>query len=160
MAEMAAGTVIKAEDIAIFIKDTSDYFRLTYTTNLDITCDTETDEKKFIGLKSKTVFEKSKSFALSNDLYTIKGEKDFEYFFNKWYESLTKTLLPIETLIVYKSHGDESAGFKAWHFPKTNIAFADYNGVDSTINYDLNFGDGELGTVTMASGKPTFKPAG
>lgn len=154
--EMVAGTVIKAEDIAIFIKDT-EYFRLEHTTSLDITCDTETDEKKFIAHRSKTVFEKAKSFALSNDLYTIKGEKDYEFFFEKWYESLAKPIADLETLIVYKGHGDASTGYKAWHFPKTKLMFADYNGVDSTLNYDFNFGDGELGTVKMASGTPTFE---
>ncbi len=160
MAEMEAGTVIKVEDIAVFIKDTSDFFRLEHSTDLDITCDVETDEKKFIAFRSKTVFEKAKSFALSNNLYTIKGEKDYEFFFNKWYESLTKSIPDLETLIVYKAHGDESTGYKAWHFPKTKLMFKDYNGVDSTLNYDFNFGDGELGTVTMASGNPTFNKAG
>lgn len=156
--EMTAGTVIKSEDIAIFIKDTDTYFRLSKTTGLEITSDTETEEKKFIADKSNTVFSKATSFALTNDLYTIKGEKDFEFFFKKWLALPKETPADIEVLIAYKCMGDASTGYEAWQFPKTKLVFTSYNAVDSTLNFDFNFGDGVLGKVTMAAGKPTFTP--
>lgn len=155
--EMTNGTVIKSEDVAIFIKDTETYFRLQKSTGLEITSDTETEEKKFIADKNTTVFSKATTIALSNDLYTIKGEADYEFFFKKWVDLINKNPEDIDVLVVYKAHGDASTGYQAWHFPETKLVFTSYNAVDSTLNFDFNFGQGETGTVTMSDGTPTFQ---
>lgn len=155
--EMKVGTTIKAEDNAIFIKSSQgEYFQLEYTTQLNITSESETEEKKFIAFKSPTVFSKSTKFALSNDLYTIKGNKDFEFFFPLWLNLVNEQPADLDVIIAYKCKGDPTAGYSAWHFPKTKLMFTGYDAPSSTLSFDFNFGDGEVGLVKMVSGKPAF----
>lgn len=154
--EMANNTVIKSEDIAIFVKGDTNYFRLSKTTELEITSDTETEEKKFIADKNTTVFSKSTTLSLTNDLYTIKGEDDYEFFYNKWKKLVEETPEAVEVLIVFKAHGNSTEGYDAWQSTDTQIVFSSYNAVDSTLNFDFNFGTITLGKVKIASGQPTF----
>lgn len=160
LAEMQAGTVIKSEDVMIFIKDTESYFRLEHTTEFEITLDTETESIKFISKKNSTEFSKSTSIKTSNDLYTIKGEKDFEYFFPLWLKVPTEGQpKPIEVLIVYTASGEPSGGFEAWQCLETNVVFTSYNTVDSKLNYDFNFGEITNGKVTISGDQPSFVEA-
>ena len=155
--DMQKGTVVKSTDVEILIKGKEQYFRQKKTTTLEISVDTETEEKKFIADLTSTVFSKNVKFSLPNDLYTIKGEPDFDFFFDL-YVNLPKGMpAPLDILVVYKALGAKSTGYKAWHFPEAQVVFTGYNAVDSVLNYDFNFGQGEVGTCNMNTGTPTFQ---
>lgn len=158
MAEMVAGTVIQSDDYAVFFKDSDAYFRLEHTTQLSLNTETETEEKKFIAFRSPTVFNKNTKFSFENDLYTIKGEKDFEYFFKLFKNLVKEQPKDTEVLIVFKCEGDESLGFTAWQFKNAKIQFSSDSFHESTLNFTVNLGDGILGKVTMLEDAPTFAP--
>lgn len=156
MDEMKTGTVIKSEDNAIFIKNTASYFQLKKTTQLNLNTETETEEKKFIADKNTTIFNKNTKISLENDLYTIKGEPDFEYFFPIYTKLVKEQPAMQDILVVFKCMGDSSAGYTAWHFPSATLMFTGYDAQNSTLNFTFNFGEGELGKVTMSDSTPTF----
>ena len=157
MDDMKKGTVVKSSDVEILIKNQDQYFRQKKTTTLDISVDTETEEKNFIADLSPSTFSKFTKFSLSNDLFAIKGEPDFEFFFNLYISLPKGTPAPLDILVVYKAFGSKSEGYKAWHFPEAQLVFTDYNAVDSVLNYDFNFGQGEVGTCNMSTGQAQFK---
>ena len=156
--EFKDGKVIKSYNVGIFIKDLENYFQQKKTTELEVAIDTEVEEKHFIADVNPTTFSKSTKISLPNDLYTIKGEKDFEFFFKRYLELVKGTPEPIEVVIVYKAFGSKLEGYTAWQFPKTQIMFKSYNAKESVLNYDFDFGNGVLGKATVSEGSFKFTP--
>lgn len=89
----------------------------------------------------------------------IKGEDDFEFIWEHFYNDIAKgNQTKCKALIVFMFDGDKTAGYKAWE-TDASIIFENLNGVDSKINFNINFG-GQIRTGTAKpgpDGAPTFE---
>ena len=89
----------------------------------------------------------------------IKGEDDFEFFYEKFYNLPLVPEVKVDTMVVFMFDGTSSTGYKEWETTST-IIYDNMNGVDSKINFGINFGGTiDLGTATMVDGVPTFTKA-
>lgn len=162
--EVKTGTIIKKHKILIFtdtseLNDGSAYKRIKKSTELDLVSEAQTEEFDFIASENTEEILKNYKFSLAQDLVMIQGEEDFEFFFNKFYDLPNNPEVKVKTMIVFAFKGDSSTGYKAWE-TTSNVMFDGMNGVDSKINFTLNFGDIATGTAKMVDSTPTFEKAG
>lgn len=137
----------------------SAYTRIKKSTELEISIEANTEEEDYIADERPTNSLNNYAITLSQDLTMYKGEPDFEYFYEKAYNAVPKNEeVKAKALIVFMFDGDKTAGYKAWE-TDANILFTSINGVDSKINFDIEFGNMRIGTAKMAEGTPTFTEA-
>lgn len=137
----------------------SAYVRIKKSTELEISIEANTEEEDYIADERPTNSLNNYAITLSQDLTMYKGEPDFEYFYEKAYNAVPKNEeVKTKALIVFMFDGDATAGYKAWE-TDANILFTSINGVDSKINFDIEFGNMRIGTAKMAEGVPTFTEA-
>lgn len=155
--EVSAGTTIKKHMIGLFLEIESKYKRIMKSTTLELAIEAETDPQDFIADMTPTEMLKNYKVSIAQDLTMIKGEDDFEYIFNQFYNAVaTNAEVKTKCLIVFKFDGDKTAGYKAWQ-SDVKILFDNLNGVDSKINFNINFGDIEKGLAKVdADGSITF----
>ena len=151
--------MIKKNQIGIFFKVDGVYKRIKKSTELEIATESNTEEFEFIADVNPTEMVKNYKISLSQDLVMIKGEDDFEFFYEKFYNLPLVPEVKVDTMVVFMFDGTSSTGYKAWETTST-IIYDNMNGVDSKINFGINFGGTiDLGTATMVDGVPTFTKA-
>ena len=128
----------------------SAYTRIKKSTELEISIEANTEEEDYIADERPTNSLNNYAITLSQDLTMYKGEPDFEYFYQKAYNAVPKNEeVKAKALIVFMFDGDKTAGYKAWE-TDANILFTSINGVDSKINFYIEFGNKRIGTAKMA----------
>lgn len=155
MAEM-----VKKYKIAPFFKGSEgDWVRIKKSTAFDLSLNPETQDFDYICDEVATTEVMKYKPSLNQALTMYKGEEDYEFVFDKFYNLATGSDAETEFLLVFFQ---EKSGetYKAWKC-KGVIAISDLNSVDSTITFDLYLnGNIDKGSVTVdESGKPTFAPA-
>lgn len=137
----------------------SSYTRIEKSTELEISIEANTEEEDYIADERPTNSLNNYAITLSQDLTMYKGNPDFEYFYEKAYNAVPKNEeVKTKALIVFMFDGDATAGYKAWE-TDANVLFTSINGVDSKINFDIEFGNMRIGNAKMAEGVPTFTEA-
>ena len=87
----------------------------------------------------------------------IKGEEDFEYIWEQFYNKVPNNEeIKTKAMIAFMFDGDKTAGYKAWE-TEAQILFENLNGVDSKINFTINFGDITTGLAKVADDTITFQ---
>lgn len=154
---MATGTVVKKYMIGLFLNVESAYKRIKKSTELELAVEANTEEQDFIADKTPTEILQNYTVSLAQDLTMIKGEEDFEYIYEQFYNAIPdNTEVKTKCMIAFMFDGDKTAGYKAWE-TDCNILFEGMNGVDSKINFTINFGDIRKGTAKVSDGTITFE---
>lgn len=154
---MATGTVVKKYMIGLFLMVESAYKRIKKSTELELAVEANTEEQDFIADKTPTEILQNYTVSLPQDLTMIKGEEDFEYIYEQFYNAIPdNTEVKTKCLIAFMFDGDKTAGYKAWE-TDCNILFEGMNGVDSKINFTINFGDIRKGLAKVTDGTITFE---
>lgn len=157
--EVAVGSTIKKYQIGLFVQVADAYKRIKKSTTLELAVEANTEEQDFIADKTPTDILKNYSVSINQDLTMIKGEDDFEYFWEQFYNSIAKNEeVKTKAMVVFMFDGDVTVGYKAWE-TDAKIMFSSLNGVDSKINFDINFGDIRLGLAKSADSQITFEEA-
>lgn len=157
--EVATGTTVKKYMIGLFLQVQEAYKRIKKSTTLEIAVEANTEEQDYIADKTSTEELKSYSISLAQDLSMIKGEEDFEYIWEKFYKAIPNNEeVKTKCMIAFMFDGDKTAGYKAWE-TDAKLTFENLNGVDSKINFTINFGDIRTGLAKNADGQITFEEA-
>lgn len=157
--EVAVGQRIKKHKIGLWLKVADDYKRIKKSKSLEIATEAETETEDFIASATPQETLKNYKVYLAQDLAMIKGEDDFEFIWEHFYKDVAEgNETKVEVLIVFMFDGDATEGYKAWK-TDAGIIFQALNGVESKIDFNINFGDITQGKVTVepSSGKLTFK---
>lgn len=156
--------IVKKHLIALYLNagtpGTPDWFRIKKSTALDLALNPETKEYDYIVDESPTTELDKYKPSINQALTMYKGEPDYEYVFNKFYNLAAGEDAKTEALIVYMQESAGASTYKAW---KTDaiISINDMNAVDSTITFDIMFGGTtKKGTATVTDGVPTFSETG
>lgn len=143
--------------IGLFLMVESVYKRIKKSTELELAVEANTEEQDFIADKTPTEILQNYTVSLPQDLTMIKGEEDFEYIYEQFYNAIPdNTEVKTKCLIAFMFDGDKTAGYKAWE-TDCNILFEGMNGVDSKINFTINFGDIRKGLAKVTDGTITFE---
>lgn len=155
--------MVKKHLIGLFVKTNEAYVRIKKSTQLTIAMNGETEEFDFIADESPTTELKKYAPSIEQDLSMYKEEKDYKFFFDKFYNMASGADAHVKAMVVFMQEGDKSGGFKAWETDAI-INFTDLNAVDSKINFTLNFGGTIKKGVAKVTGEapdlvPTFEAA-
>lgn len=155
--EVPNGTTIKKYMIAIFLMMDTAYKRIKKSTTLELAVEANTEEQDFIADKTPSEILKNYSVSLAQDLTMIKGEEDFEYIWEQFYSKVPNNEeIKTKAMIAFMFDGDKTAGYKAWE-TEAQILFENLNGVDSKINFNINFGDITTGLAKVTEDTITFE---
>lgn len=158
------GEMVKKWKIAIFLdkssNETPDWFRVKKSTGLDIMLNPEIKEFDYIADEAPTQELDKYKPSLAQALTMYKGEDDYDYVFGKFFNLAVGTDAKTKVLICfYQEPVDETdphTHFKAWQ-SDCILSVNDLNGVDSVINFDIQFGGTvKKGYVTVTAGVPAF----
>lgn len=133
------------------------YKRIKKSTSLEISFNSETETYDYIADKNPTESLKSYSPQIAQDLTMIKGEDDFEYIYEKMMDAVPNNEeIDTKALIVFMFDGDKTAGYKAWEVD-AKLIFDTLSGVDSKINFNINFAsDIRVGLAKVSGGTISF----
>lgn len=153
--------MVKKHLIAPYFKGKDDkWVRIKKSTAFDLNTNPETQEFDYIADVIPTTEIMKFKPSLNQALTMYKGEPDYEYIFDKFYNLASGSDAHTEFLLVFFQEESPNGTYKAW---KTNgvIACSDLNSVDSTLTFDCYFnGTVEKGTVTVGEdGLPVFTKA-
>lgn len=155
--EVAVGSTIKKYMIGLFVQVEDAYKRIKKSTTLELALEANTEEQDFIADVNPTEILKNYKISLEQDLTMIKGEEDFEYFYEKFFNLPNAPEVKTKAMIVFMFDGDKTAGYKAWE-TDANIMFTSLNGVDSKLNFTINFGGTiRVGLAKNADSQITFE---
>jgi len=164
---MASKDMVKKWKIAPFInKGTSseaDYFRIKKSTAFDLALNPETQEYDYISDESPTTELLKYKPSLNQALTMYKGEDDYEFIFNKFFNLSVGSEAETDMLLVFFQEEKkvtvssvEKTYYLAWKSDCV-ISINDLNSVDSTLTFDVNLnGTVKKGYVEIVSGKPVF----
>ncbi len=135
------------------------WVQIEKSTDNTITMNGETEDRDFIvDEQATTVLNKYKP-SLSEPITLFKGNPDYEYFWDLFYNTKVGTNATSEILVVFmnETDGTETTSYKAWKCGCTFVC-DNLNPVDGTLTFTINFnGSIAKGTVTVStSGEPTF----
>lgn len=154
--EVPVGTMVKKHKVAIFINTGEQYKRIKKSTTFELQFEANTETFDFIADVNPTELTKNYKISLPQDITMIKGEPDFEFFYEKMYNLPVNPEVKAKVMIVFMFDGDKSLGYKAWE-TEAQIVYDNLNSVDSKINVNINFGGTiKLGTATALDGTPSF----
>ena len=164
MADLADGGFVKKYHVALFLQtgttSTPVWTRIKKSTDNTITMNAETKDFDFIADEAPTTMLDRYKPSLSQPLTMIKGEDDYEYFFDKFFAQATGADAETEICIVFFNAETATAGtYQAWKAPCLMV-FDNMNPVEGTITANINFNAGTtLGTATVDNGELEFTPA-
>lgn len=144
--------------IALFIynKETNKYFRIKKSTELTISMNPEDDEKEYCADKNPSKELKYYNPEIEQPLTMLKGEADFEFFFDMFFKQATGDEAKTKCMVVFMSHGTKETGYKAWE-TDCLVEMNELNSYDSELSFNINFaGDTTTGIATMVDGEPIF----
>lgn len=158
------GEMVKKWKIAPFLNkgksDLPDWFRIKKSTAIDLLMNPELKDYDYIADESPTTELDKYKPSLSQALTMYKGEEDYEYVFDKFFNMAVGEDAKTEILLVFFQEpvdgSDKPTHFKAWKSGCV-ISVNDLNGVDSVINFDVLFGGTVAkGYVTIEDKVPSF----
>ena len=164
MAILDDGGFVKKYHVALFLNtgttSTPEWTRIKKSTDNTITMNAETKDFDFIADEAPTTILDRYKPSLSQPLTMIKGEPDYEYFFEKFYDQATGSDAETDVCIVFFAAETETTGtYKAWK-ASALMVFDNMNPVEGTITANINFNAGiTLGTATVTQGVLTITPA-
>lgn len=156
---LAAGTMVKKFHVALFINSGTEavpvWTRIQKSTDNTITMNAETKTFDYIVDESPTDEVDRYKPSLSQPVTMYKGNSDYEYFFNKFYEQHTGDDAHSQILVVYYA-ADVASAYKAW-LCDCVIIIDNMNPVESTLTANINFnGTTDQGTAVVTAGVPVF----
>lgn len=157
--------MVKKYHIGLFLDKTPGeasptWFRIKKSVSLDLTMNPELKEYDYIADESPTSELDKYSPAISQDLTMYKGEDDYDFVFDRFFnQSVGEDAHTNICIVFYKEPADEETTpthFKAW-MSDCVLSINDLNGVDSVLNFDVKFGGTtKKGYVTVSSGSISF----
>lgn len=157
--------MVKKYHIGLFLDKTPKeeaptWFRVKKSVSLDLTMNPELKEYDYIADESPTSELDKYAPAISQDLTMYKGEADYDFVFERFFNQSVGEDAHTNVLIVFYKHPvDEAAEpthFKAW-MTDSILSINDMNGVDSVLNFDVKFGGTtKKGYVTVTGGNVEF----
>ena len=164
MADLADGGFVRKYHVALFLNQgtsaSPDWFRIKKSTDNTITMNATTQDYDFIADEIPTTILDKYKPSLSQPLTMIKGEPDYEYFFEKFFAQATGADAESEICIVfYNAETATSGTYQAWKAPCL-LVMDNMNPVEGTITCNISMNsEAVLGTATVTSGELTFTPA-
>lgn len=158
---MDDGTKIKKFHNLVFINGGTptvyDWKQIRKATDNAVTMNAETTEYDYIVDESPTlVLEKYKP-GMSLPITMYKGEADYEYFYDKYYNLKTGADAESKILLIDYAHGTSS--YNAW-LADCVVVIDSMNPVESTITANITMnGTIVQGTATVTAGVPVFTAA-
>jgi len=158
MAEMAAGTQVKKFHELFFINTGTEsvpvWAQIKKATDNAIAMNPETSVRDYIVDESPTTVLERYAPGMSFPITMYKGEADYEYFYDKFYNLKTGADADTQMLFVDYAHG--SSSFNAW-LADVVVVIDNMNPVDSTITANITInGTVDQGTATVTAGVPVF----
>lgn len=152
--------MVKKHKIALFLNAgtpaSPDWVRIKKSTAFDLTLNGETESYDYIADEYPTQELMRYAPSISQSLTMYKGEPDYEFVFNRFYELKTGSDAKSEVLIVYFQETAATNTFKAWK-AECVLVGNNLNSVDSTITFDIAFNANvQKGTVVVTDGVPVF----
>ena len=152
--------MVKKHKIALFLNagtpGSPDWVRIKKSTAFDLSLNPETQTFDYIADESPTEELMKYAPSLNQALTMYKGEPDYEYVFNRFYELKTGSDAKSEVLIVFFQEETATNTFKAWK-SECSIVANDLNSVDSTLTFDVRFGGTVAkGTAVVTNNVPVF----
>lgn len=156
---LADGTMIKKHHVALFLNTGTSaspvWKQIKKSIDNTITMNPETMTFDYIVDESPTDEVDRYKPSLSQPITMYKGENDYEYLFNKFFEQDTGTDAHSQILIVFYGH-DVATSYKAWK-SDCILVIDNMNPVESTITANINFnGTTDKGTAAVTAGVPVF----
>lgn len=153
------GTMIKKYHVALFVNSGTPtvpvWKRIQKSTDNTITMNAETKTFDYIVDESPTDEVDRYKPSLSQPITMYKGNEDYEFFFDKFFDQAAGDDAHAEILIVF--YGANVAGaYKAWK-SSCVLILDNMNPVESTITANINFnGTTDKGTAVVTAGVPVF----
>jgi hypothetical protein len=156
---LADGTMIKKYHVALFLNTGTDispvWKQIRKSTDNTITMNAEMMTFDYIVDESPTDEVDRYKPSLSQPITMYKGEDDYEYLFDKFFNQDTGADAHSQILIVFYG-ADVATSYKAWKSDCV-LVFDNMNPVESTITANINFnGTTDKGTVVVTDGVPVF----
>lgn len=153
------GTMIKKFHVALFLNSGTTlspvWTQIKKSTDNTINGNPETKVFDYIVDESPTTEIDRYAPSLSQPITMYKGEDDFEFLFDKFFDQATGDDAHSEILIVFYN-ADVTTSYKAWK-SDCIISFDNMNPVDSTITATITFnGTTDKGTAAVTAGVPVF----
>jgi hypothetical protein len=154
-----AGTMIKKHHVALFLNSGTPtvpvWTQIQKSTDNTITMNAETKVFDYIVDEAPTTEIDRYSPSLSQPLTMYKGEEDYEYVFDKFFEQSVGDDAHSDILVVFYG-ADVAATYKAWKCSAV-LVMDNMNPTESTITVNVLFnGTTDQGTVTVTAGVPVF----
>lgn len=156
---LAKGALIKKYHVALFINTgTSDvpvWTRIQKSTDNTITMNAVTQDFDFIVDESPTTILDQYKPSLSQPITMYKGNSDYDYFFDHFFDLKTGDDAVTDVLIVFYAE-DVLTAYKAWK-ASCVMVMDNMNPVESTITANINFnGTVDTGTAVVTDGVPVY----
>jgi hypothetical protein len=156
---LSAGTMIKKFHIALFLNTGTSvspvWKQIKKSTDNTITMNPETKVFDYIVDESPTTEIDRYAPSLSQPITMYKGEDDFEYIFDKFFDQSTGDDAHSEILVVFYN-ADVTTSYKAWKCSCV-LSMDNMNPVESTITVSITFnGTTDKGTAAVTAGVPVF----
>lgn len=153
------GTMIKKFHIALFLNTGTSvspvWKQIKKSTDNTITMNPETKVFDYIVDESPTTEIDRYAPSLSQPITMYKGEDDFEYIFDKFFDQSTGDDAHSEILVVFYN-ADVTTSYKAWKCDCV-LSMDNMNPVESTITVSITFnGTTDKGTAAVTAGVPVF----
>ena len=154
-----AGTMIKKYHVALFLnggtESVQEWKQIKKSTDNTITMNAETQTFDYITDESPTTEINRYAPSLSQPITMYKGEPDYEFVFDKFFNQAVGAAAHSEILIVFYG-ADDSSAYKAWK-ASCILQIDNMNPVESTITATITFnGTTDKGTAVVTNGVPVF----
>lgn len=158
-----ANEMVKKHRIALFVDktpaSTATWTRIKKSTELTIAMNAETEDYDYIADENPTTELLYYKPEIEQPLKMIKGEPDFDYFWEIFYELKTGEDCKTQAMLVFMFDSTEVSDvpyYKAWKVD-CSVVMNELNANDSELNFNVNFaGDVEKGYATVSNGNPTW----
>ena len=159
--------MIKKHQIGLFVDtsstSTAAFKRIKKSTELTLAMNPETEDYDYIADENPTTELTSYKPEIEQPLKMIKGEDDFEYFWDLFYdmkvgeEAKTTAIVAFMFDCTETGTGTVVKHYAAWKVEAT-VVFNEMNANDSELNFNLNFGGTvSKGWVKLTEGVPTWE---
>lgn len=154
----------KKNQVAIYVTDNQDLenlkdlIRIAKSTTNTITANATSNSYDYIDQEKPTTELESYSYSMEHDIAVYKGEKDYEWAFDKFFYGDVGEKAKGCVLVVFMDHEENAGVYKAFASKSTfTITSADY--VAGVINVSIAFNGDPIFGVVSGSGTPTFTKA-
>jgi len=151
--------MIKKYHVALFLnggtESVPDWKQIKKSTDNTITMNAETQTFDYITDESPTTEINRYAPSLSQPITMYKGEPDYEFVFDKFFNQAVGADAHSDILIVFYG-ADDSSAYKAWK-ASCILQIDNMNPVESTITATITFnGTTDKGTAVVTNGVPVF----